>query len=68
MKMEDKLKFGKYKGDTLNAVLNKDPGYLCWALRNSVISLTTEDALKIITIADEKYLDDLEIEAYMDKW
>lgn len=32
--LDDVLNFGKYKGSTVDSVLEEDPKYLLWALEN----------------------------------
>ena len=34
MRLNDKFKFGKYKGQTLESVINKNPAYVKWCVKH----------------------------------
>lgn len=42
--LDDELSFGKYKGKTVEEVLEEDPHYLKWAMEN-VASFVVDNAL-----------------------
>lgn len=46
----DKLSFGKYKGKTIEYVLNENPSYILWLDREQIVYLPTP----IISEAEEK--------------
>jgi hypothetical protein len=37
----DKLWFGQHRGSTVAEVLDDDPGYLLWAIRKQIFSVST---------------------------
>jgi len=51
------LSFGKYKGETVDAVMKKDPSYIGWALEKNLISglddATKSNAIQAKEISDE---------------
>lgn len=46
----DKLSFGKYKGKTIEYVLNENPSYILWLDREQIVYLPTP----VISEAEEK--------------
>ncbi len=40
MDLEDVFNFGKHAGDTLQYIIEQDPGYIEWLIANNVVPFT----------------------------
>lgn len=38
---KDRLNFGRYEGETIDEVWEKDPSYICWSLNKRIIKLNS---------------------------
>lgn len=48
MGLEDEFKFGKHKGHQLEDVIEDDPNYLEWCIKEDVIAFD-EEAMELLT-------------------
>jgi ribonuclease HI len=56
--IQSKLNFGKYKGHSIEYILNHDAQYIEWCIKNNVIRLR-DSALKIINRSIHGYVNDI---------
>jgi hypothetical protein len=50
---EEEIKFGKYKGETWEHVINEDPSYVAWCIDN-VYLLSDEEKEELTEILNEE--------------
>ena len=48
--LSDKMKFGKYKGRTFEAVLADDPSYIRWAIQQGAVRFN-DDSMRVVETA-----------------